>query len=137
MGYYSHINGELTISPEIDESHWPYKAAAQEPQFGYFTFDVVPGEYDAKVVDGQMVVVSKPGRMQVSIFWEDSIKAYDFAESCDLLATWAKKNGSTIEGTMRIDGEEDGDISRVRFDNGKPLHETPTLTWPNGDVENP
>lgn len=139
MGYYSTIHGEFVIEPEIDEKHWPIKPPddKNDAQFGYFLFENQPGNYDVKIVDGQMVVTSTPGSTVVQMFWEDSLKAYDFEEQCSLLFDWAKKQGSTITGIMRVEGEENGDVSRVRFESGQMHAERPTLTWPNGDVEHP
>lgn len=139
MGYYTSISGSATITPPIDMAQWPVKKQAvdaEEPQFGYFAFTDVPGDEDVKIVDGVLTVVgTSSGHTEVIVYWEDSIKAYDFTADCNNLLTWVQKNGSTITGTFRGEGEETGDIWRVRFEGTDWIHEAPKLMWPNGDVE--
>lgn len=108
MGYYTHITGQLEITPAIDLKKVEHLSGEKD---GYFTFTIVPGDQDVRIVNGVVTVVgTKPDMIMVENYFEDSIKAYDFDNQVERLVDLAKDNGAVVDGVFYGDGEESEDF---------------------------
>lgn len=140
MGYYSYVSGDAIIEPAIPETKWPEaeESYGTKAYFGYFTFEVVPGDETVSLVDGQVKVIgTSSGHIKVGFAYDDSIKGYDLEDHAQALFDWVQANGAEIKGIFNRKGEEDGDYQRYRYEGTAYYNEAGAvrIVWPTGDEE--
>jgi hypothetical protein len=115
MGYYSTARGEITFSPELPR----YATRGVEAIHKFMD----NAEYDV-ILDPEWSTITPP---------EDSFKAYWIKEQLtELVAEILKINPDTrFEGYFEIDGEESGDLWRLRVRDGKVEQVEPKIVWPD------
>lgn len=128
MGYYTTWSGKITIDPPI-----PWSEMADSP---YRDVDG-GGDTDAEIVtdstyDKATDTFTHRG-VCIQNRWEDSSTSYNMMENVqDIVDIFGK--GRTFSGHIQADGEEAGDLWRLRVRNGKAVRVEPVITWP-GDEE--
>lgn len=113
MGYYSTATGEITYSPSM-----PLYAKGISNIYKY----VDNHEYSITLTF-DWNTISPP---------EDSFKAYWIQEELtELVAEILKVNPETVfSGYFELDGEESGDLWRLRVKDGKVEIVKPKIVWP-------
>lgn len=145
MGYYSHAQGSVKITPPITYKELidaGYDIENAKTNQGWDPFD-----YGLTLRDGwgelffQLETENRDtdsGRLQV--IWTDTINANDESmkmyEIVKSAQTAVRDFGDThsFHGTVIVFGEEGGDIWRLRFDGGNVYEEHPELRWPDGST---
>lgn len=137
MGYETYYTGEARITggilSEDTLAQEGWLEAGAEEDFFIITTDGDPD--DVQVVNGELTVVAGTQFQNVTMRYEERIKGYNFDERVQMLLDKVLEVGGEIHGHFRGDGEEDGDIWRIRFTGTDKVSERPKLVWPNGDED--
>jgi hypothetical protein len=139
MGYYSRLSGGFDIEPPITYKEFLAAGYSEEAlvtpkvdldiQGGYGELFFTINRERVKTDDGYTVAVWCD-RIDP---YDDQLKAYGVNDTIKHLeAVFGPTH--TFTGTVRIFGEEDGDIWRIRADGSKFITEHPKLVWPDGST---
>ncbi len=105
----------MTITPAIDLDKIKH---LRGDEGGFFQFEVELGDMDVKIINGVVTAVgTKPDVINVTNYFEESIKAYSFDETVDALITIAKQEGAVVDGIFYGDGEESEDFWALVVEN--------------------
>jgi hypothetical protein len=140
MGYESRLSGGFDIEPPItyrefitagyDEDQLVTPKLDLDVKGGWGEIFFVMNRERVKTDDGYKVAVYSD-RIEC---YEDSMKAYGLDDSIKHLQM-TFTNDHKFSGSIRICGEEDGDIWRIRVqDNNTFVTEHPKLVWPDGST---
>lgn len=128
MGYYSNADGTLVCTPACsilpdwatDGDGDLVAEVSGEPE----TVGVLP--------DGSIGIIPGSQEAVFRIRWDDQFKAYYTDSQIRTLVQHAAQEGCTVNGSITIVGEEQGDVSRIRVDNNQVIVEQAQLVWPDG-----
>lgn len=129
MGYYTRLEGRITITPPIAEKDW--LDDARDPGDNVFVLEEEEGEQELALVDGRIEVVGDPSVLRGVMRYEEPVKAYSADQDVKNLVDWAKSHGSEINGFLYGTGE-DSERWRIRIEANDIHSETPELVWPDG-----
>lgn len=140
MGYSRWITGSAEVKPPLDDKTLAKIQADnnmhEDLLLDYFTVEDAGDPDTVALVNGEITVIPGTKTSMIGLGIEERMNHSDFEEMCAVLAKAVHRAGSVIEGSFTIYGEDDPDISRVRFDGkGGTIDERPKLLWPNGDQE--
>lgn len=136
MGYYTYINGGLTIEPPINPEKFkdlidPPGAGVNAESYFVHTRDE-GGDEDVQIIDGQITVVGETaGHSVIDFAFDESVKAYDFHEKLAELVDYAKGLGYTVNGSFDGDGEESEDFWRSYVINNVVTTEQGEVSYPS------
>lgn len=134
MGYESIVTGWLRVTPKFTEDQIADLGLGVDDTDGIELVGNNVGEDDTVgVVDGEITVIPGLSWTHIECRLEEPYKAYHIGDSIDSIVAHAKGTEREVEGALYVQGENSLDLSRYRVENGKVVHEEPTLTWPNGD----
>lgn len=125
MGYYTTFDGRIEIDPpltweEIRETPWADAEGFPELRIEVEEETVTTEVGEATLKKGVAVVPAQ----------EDPYKGYSILSTLkEILAAFPDH---AFSGEIRAEGEEAGDIWRMRIVNGKAIREDAQVTWPDG-----
>ena len=123
MGYYSSLSGQIDIDPPLDARElrtcvWLRPTA---------NIHVEISETQVDTDDG--VLTKKSGPTLVP--YGEHTKAYDLEENVSAFV--AEYAGShRCNGSITVEGEDAGDVWRIRVVNNVVVRETARVVWPDG-----
>lgn len=127
MGYYSRFFGEIKFNPPL--THAEVQDRLVLPNFSVLEIEVRETKKDT---DEGVLISQTSDRIQVS--YDDQAKAYTIVDDLRLLVNSIQKSRPrTYSGEILIEGEESGDIWRLRVGmQGIIIEEHAILQWPDG-----
>ncbi len=130
MGYLSHITGGCTIEPPLDAGEL---RLLPSEDYGLVRIETVE---DVRVVAEGILTVRTGTRLGLA--WDDAVKAYDFESDVAraVAAVTEAGDGHAVNGTFRVEGEDQGDVWRLVVTGGRIARENARLVWPDGTTEN-
>lgn len=133
MGYYSSIQGEMSLSRELTHGEVVAieKLQAGDPGSSWFELDVFENEEETP--SGRVTAKSADS---IIVAYEDSGKAYSALQELQVLIS-ALPEDVTLSGQFYRTGEESPDVSRyvLEEDGRSVIEEEPRLVWPDGSEE--
>ena len=126
MGYYSYVRGSISFDPPL--THKEIQEIQNMASDSNWVFEL---DIEIRVRDTEEGELSYSTCNSIQSASEDQIKAYDAVED---LKTLVRRIPSprTFNGEFRIEGEESGDIWRLRVVNGTVVEERAMVVWPDG-----
>ena len=136
MGYQTYVTGSIKIQPRLPDALISKLGLDPTDEDSESDLEAVQGGEDdtVELINGQITVVPGNSWTVLRCRFEEPYKAYTTQENLDRVAKEVAKQGCTASGALYMDGEESTDLTRVRIENGKAVHEQPSLVWPNGDT---
>lgn len=127
MGYYSQLDGEIIINPplkwaEFRESGYLPQDYGNGPEVEFKVAEL-PRETDEGTVWTKLATAVVPAE-------GDERSMYDIDDHLAKIAALTKGHETT--GWLQRKGQEQGDIERYRFEDGRVISEKATLRWPDG-----
>ncbi len=130
MGYLSHITGGCTIEPPLDAGELRLLPGLD---FGLVLVETVETYRDTD--EGTLIV--RTGT-RLGLITDDGVKAYEFEQDVAraVAAVADAGDGHAVNGTFRVEGEDQGDVWRLVVTGGRIARENARLIWPDGATEN-
>lgn len=138
MGYYSKVTGALDVSPQLVGDQINNVRALDPDYLGYFLHWqvrqlIVPTEV---AVAGEKVVVQAQIPVAGVLVAEGtSGKTYELEKQVRALVAEFYEDGRVVNGLLRIEGEEAGDIWRIKIEANQVTVQEAILMWPDGEQE--
>lgn len=128
MGYYSRMKGSIQIDPPLN-----YQELKNNGQVidGLRDVGIVVDKEKKPTPEGLLTVFNGTHIVPRS---DDSGKVYDIQEEIPLLVDMFKDD-HVFNGSIRVEGEEAGDIWRMRVKDNEIFCEKAKLLWPDGATE--
>jgi hypothetical protein len=131
MGYTTHVEGELTISPPLTWNEFkdsPFYALQQ-----YDAQRDLMLRVDETEVDTDGGVLTRRTASALVMAWEDEYRAYNLMDHVQEAVTAFP--GHTWSGRLECEGEENTDMWRVVVRDGRAVRVEPRIVWPDEDGE--
>lgn len=129
MGYNTRVSGSIAIRPPI--------SAAELRAHPEFTSE----DASAHIETAQEIMLTDDGELTrisgVAIVpWgEDRFKAYDLVETVQAIVSAFPDR--TYTGRFDCAGEDDGDLWRLKVQDGRAVEIRPRIVWPGGEGMRP
>lgn len=128
MGYYTTVEGEITITPPLAWNEFrnsPFNSASLDTFDGMKNIKLRINEESVETDEGQLIRRSATALVAA---WGDSSKYYYLVEHVQEAIDAFP--GHSFTGRLDCTGEEPGDIWRVIIRNGRATKVQPQLIWP-------
>ena len=131
MGYITYAHGEIAIEPplaypEVHGSPFLPEVAEHEERDVMFRIETQAVE----TADGTL---SRIWAMAIVQTWEDEPRNYNIIEHLQELVD-RHGQGRDFVGQFDMEGEDAGDIWRLKIVNGKATRIDPVITWPEASA---
>lgn len=128
MGYYTTVDGEITITPpltwtELKDSPFNPESEAHDPRLD------VKLRIDEEQVDTEEGPLLRRTAGALVPAWEGRAKYYSLVEHTQKLMDALP--GRTFSGRLECEGEEPGDLWRIVIRDGRAVKVEPQIVWPD------
>jgi hypothetical protein len=137
MGYLSRVTGNIEIKPVVshkDMLKLIEAGLAKQPNEKYYSGSAdVCVEYYLDTEDTEEGRLIRYQGWNIEPTSEDRYKAYSLVEDVQKIVDLLGTEKYRYLGFLEINGEEDGDLWRVRIKDGKVKEIKPEIVWPEDD----
>lgn len=130
MGYYTSVRGAIQIVPPLTWAEIKESPFLSSPDSEY-EVQLQVDSYEQETPEGTLIVRSAA---EIVPYSDDSFKAYNIVKHMQALID-RHGAGHTFVGRFDCEGEETGDIWRLEIHDGRAVRITPTINWPDGEVQ--
>lgn len=129
MGYVTHADGEIAIVPPL--SFAEMEGSPFHPENAENAKRDIKFRVEAELIRTADGVLSKESAVAIVQTWEDEPRNYDIVDHLQELVT-RHGEGHEFVGRFDMEGEDSGDIWRLKVVNGRATRFDPIVTWPDG-----